>query len=114
MAREKQCGEAVGGGEQAVLRGEPGEGFESFLGPMVEALFAGEGVEAIENDGGDGIGAGRGRILNRFAANFEAAHRRGVFGAVEKAAGFRIAETLDRLSIVCFAGGNIAARWVVS
>ena len=40
-------GEAVGGGEEAVLRDEAGEGFESFLRPIAIELFAGERVEAI-------------------------------------------------------------------
>ena len=50
-------------------------------------------IQAVENDRRDGIGAGRGRILHRLAANFQAAHGRGVFCAIEKSAAFGIAVT---------------------
>src|SRR5260370_25418445 len=68
MIREKRGGEAVGGGEEAVLRGDAGEGFERFLGEGVVAVGAGEGVQSNQGDGGDGICAGRWRILYGLAS----------------------------------------------
>src|SRR6267142_2828613 len=72
MIREKRGGEAVGGGEEAVLRGDAGESFERFLGEGVVAVVAGKSVHSNQGDGGDGIGAGRGRILEGLAADVEA------------------------------------------
>src|ERR1700740_856936 len=91
MMGEERGGEAVGGGEEAVLGGDAGESFERFLGESAVAIVAGEGVHANKGDGGDGIGAGRGRILEGFAANVEAAHGRGVGGAIEETAAFGVA-----------------------
>jgi len=56
----------------------------------VVAIIAGESVHANEGDGGDGIGAGRGRILKGLAADVEAAHGGGVRGAIEEAATFGV------------------------
>src|SRR2546421_11877899 len=56
-------GQAVGGGEEAVLGGDASEGFERFFGEGVVAVFAGECVHSNEGDGGDGISAGRRGIL---------------------------------------------------
>src|SRR5713226_7573013 len=67
MIREKRGGEAVGGGEEAGLRG----------------------------DGGDGICAGRWRILEGLAADVEAAHGRGVGRTIEEAAAFGVTVTGD-------------------
>src|SRR6267143_1270517 len=96
MIREKRGGEAVGGGEEAVLRGDAGEGFERFLGEGAVAIVADEGVHANQGDGGNGIGAGRGRILKGLAADVEAAHGGGVGRAVEEAAAFSVAVAGDR------------------
>src|SRR5690349_2633255 len=43
---KQSSGEAVGGGEEAVLRGDAGEGFERFLSEGVVAVVAGEGVHS--------------------------------------------------------------------
>ena len=77
VMREERGGEAVGGGEEAVLRGDAGESFERFLGEDAVAFVAGEGVHSNQGDGGDGIGAGRGGILKGLAADVEATHGRG-------------------------------------
>jgi len=83
----EECGsEAVGGGEETILRGDAGEGFECFLREGTIAVVAGEGVEANERDGGDGIGTGRRGILKRLAADVEAAHGRGVGSTIEETA----------------------------
>ena len=58
MMGEERGGESVGGGEEAVLRGDAGEGFERFLGESVVAIVAGEGVHSNQRNGGDGVGAG--------------------------------------------------------
>src|SRR5258708_35036609 len=42
VMREKHGGQAVGGGEEAVLWGDAGEGFKRFLGEGVVALVPGE------------------------------------------------------------------------
>ena len=60
MIREERGGEAVGGGEEAVLRGDAGEGFERFFGESVVAVVAGECVHSNQGDSSDGIRAGRG------------------------------------------------------
>src|SRR6267378_7273846 len=96
MIREKRGGQTVGGGEEAVLRGDAGEGFERFLGEGAVAFVAGEGVHSNEGDGGYGIGAGRGGILKGLAAYVEAAHGGGVGRAVEEAAAFGVAVAGDR------------------
>src|SRR5712664_383937 len=95
MMGEERGGEAVGGGEEAVLRGDAGEGFERFLGEGTVAVVAGEGVYSNQCDGGDGIGAGRGGILEGFAADVEAAHGRGVGRTIEEAAAFGVAVAGD-------------------
>src|SRR5450631_4723738 len=83
----EECGgESVGGGEKTVLRRDGCEGFESFLRGEAVTVVSGESVKANQRDGPDGISAGRGRILKRLAANVEAAHGRGVAGAIEKSA----------------------------
>src|SRR5712664_3555499 len=74
MMCEHGCGEAVGRGEEAVLRGDAGEGFERFLGEGAVPIVAGESVHANQSDGSDGIRAGRGGILKGLAADVEAAH----------------------------------------
>src|SRR6267378_3519668 len=91
MIREKRGGEAVGGGEEAVLRGDAGEGFERFLGEDTVAVVAGEGVHSNQRNGGNGIRSGRGGILKGLAADVEAAHGGGVERAVEEAAAFSVA-----------------------
>src|SRR2546430_13106242 len=48
MVGEEGGSQAVGGGEQAVLRGDAGEGFERFLGEGVVAIVAGEGDDRSE------------------------------------------------------------------
>src|SRR5216684_4132893 len=68
MVGEEGGSQGVGGGEEAVLGGDAGEGFEGFLGKGVVAFVARKSVHANEGDGGDGIGAGRGRILKGLAA----------------------------------------------
>ncbi len=60
MMREERGGETVGGGEEAVLRGDASEGFECFFRNIEIAIVAGEGVHSNQRDGGDGIGAGGG------------------------------------------------------
>src|SRR6267378_195820 len=95
MIREKRGSEAVGGGEEAVLRGDASEGFERFLGEGAVAFVAGEGVHSNEGDGGYGIGAGRGGILKGLAANIEAAHRCSVGRAIEEATAFGVAVAGD-------------------
>src|SRR5260370_33316041 len=86
MIREKRGGEAVGGGEEAVLWGDAGEGFKRFLGEGVVAFVPGEGVHANQGDSGDGIGARRGGILKGLAADVEAAHGGGIAGTIEETA----------------------------
>ncbi len=72
-----------------------GEGFERFLGEGVVAVVAGEGVHSNQGDGGDGICAGRWRILEGLAADVEAAHGGGVRRAIEEAAAFGVAVAGD-------------------
>src|SRR5258708_35369661 len=74
MIREKRGGDAVGSGEEAVLRGDAGEGFERFLGEGTVAVVAGEGVHSNQGDGGDGIRAGSWGILKGLAADGQAGH----------------------------------------
>ncbi len=52
-------------------------------------------MHANQRDGGDGICAGRGRILEGFAAHFETTHRRGIGGAIEETADFGVAVKFD-------------------
>src|SRR5882762_1554901 len=96
MVGEEGGSQAVGGGEEAVLRGDASEGFERFLGEGVVAIVAGEGVHSNECDGSDGIRPGRGRILQGFAADVEAAHGGGIGGTVEAAAAFGVAVEIGR------------------
>src|SRR5712691_7393074 len=65
---EKRGGEAVGGGEEAVLGSDAGEGLQRFLREGAIAIVTSEGVHSNQGDGGDGIRAGGGRILKRLAA----------------------------------------------
>lgn len=95
MIGEEYGGEAVGGGEEAVLRGDSGESLKSFLGEDVVAFVTGKGVHSNEGDGGDGISAGCGGILEGFAADIEAAHGRGVGGTIEEAAALGVAVAGD-------------------
>src|ERR1700694_3446077 len=88
MIREKRGGEAVGGGEEAVLRGDAGESFERFLGEGLVAFVAGKSVHSNQGDGGDGIGAGRGRILEGLAADGGAGPGGGGRMAIEEGAAF--------------------------
>ena len=74
------------------MRNEPYERFQSFLRPIAIELFARECVEPVENDHRNGVCSRRGRILKGFAPNFEAAHRRSVFRAIEESSAFGIAE----------------------
>ncbi len=60
MMREERGGEAVSGGEKAVLWGDAGENFERFLSEGAVAIVAGEGMHSNQGDGSDGIGAGCG------------------------------------------------------
>lgn len=46
MVGEESSRQAVGCGEEAILRGDTGEGFESFLGEHAVAVVAGEGVHS--------------------------------------------------------------------
>src|SRR6267378_6336978 len=92
---EKRGRQAIGGGEEAVLGGDAGEGFERFLGEGLVAVVAGEGVHSNERDGGDGIRAGRGGILKGLAADVEAAQGGGVGGTIEEAAAFDVTVTGD-------------------
>ena len=108
MIGEERGGEAVGGGEKAVLRGDACECFERFLSESVVALVASEGVQANEGDGGDGIGARCGGILKRFAANVEPAHGGGVQRAVKEAAAFNVAVAGDGEVHGFLRGGEIA------
>ncbi len=95
VARVKQRGESVGGREQTELRSGTGECFESFLRPIEIERVSSEAVEAIENHWGNGIRSWRGRILERFAADFQAAQRRRVGGAIEEAAVLLVAIFFD-------------------
>ena len=90
VAREKRGGEAVGRGEHSVLGSDASKSFERFLCKVVIPFVAGEPVHANQRDRRDGIGSGRGRILERLAANVEPAHWHGVRGPIEKAAAFCI------------------------
>src|SRR5216684_2870019 len=94
MSKERRR-EAVGGGEEAVLRGDACKGFERLLRAGVIAVVAYEGVEAYKRDRRNGIGAGRGGILKGFSAHIEAAHRSSVRGTIEKATAFGVAVTGD-------------------
>src|SRR5882724_641760 len=82
VMREERGGKAVGGCEEAVLRGDAGKGFERFLSEGAVAFVSGEGVHSNQGDGGDGIGAGRGRILKGLATDVEATHGSGVGGTI--------------------------------
>src|SRR5260370_17721745 len=92
---EKCGGKAISGGEETVLWCNACEGFERFLRKGVIASLTGEGVQADQGDGGDGIGSRRGGILKGFAAHVEAAHGCGVGRAIEKAAAFGVAIACD-------------------
>src|SRR5713226_4311334 len=92
---EKCGGKAISGSEETVLWCNACEGFERFLRKGVIASLTGEGVQADQGDGGDGIGSRRGGILKGFAAHVEAAHGCGVGGAIEKAAAFGVAIACD-------------------
>src|SRR6185437_12111866 len=109
MARMEERGEAVGGRENSVLRSDAREGFEGALGPIAEERVAGEGVEAFEDDGGDGICAGSGRILKILAAHVEAADGRRVGGAVEEAAILRVTIFFDGDTHGEFGDGEVFA-----
>src|SRR5712692_459550 len=74
MICEERGGKAVGGGEETVLGGDAGEGFESFLRESVVAVVAGESVHSNQGNSGDGIRAGRRGILKGLAADVEATH----------------------------------------
>ena len=102
---EERGGEAVSGGEEAVLRGDAGEGFERFLGEGAVAVVAGEGVHSNQGNGSNGIGAGRGGILEGLTADVEAAHRCSVAGAIEEASAFGVAVAGDG-EVHCFLGGG--------
>ena len=58
------------------------------MGEDAVAFVASEGVHSNEGDGGYGIGARRGGILEGLAAHIEAAHGRGVGRTIEEAAAF--------------------------
>ena len=109
VARVQQRGEPIRCGEQSVLRDQAYEGFERFFGPVAVEFFAGQAIQTVERDDRDGIGAGRGRILQRLAANFHAAHRRGILGAIEKAAAFGVAVTLHGEAHGAFSDFEITA-----
>src|SRR6266404_9667304 len=108
MMGEESGSQAVGGGEEAVLWGDSGEGLEGFLGEGAVAVVTCETVHANQRDGGDGIGAGRGGILEGFAANVEAAHRSGVRRTVEEAAAFGVTVAGDGEGHGLLRGGKIA------
>src|SRR5256885_9431993 len=91
MMGKEGGGETVGSGEEAVLWGDAGKGFERFLGEGTAALVVGESVHSNEGDGCDGIRTGRRRILKGLAADVEAAHGRGVARTMEAAGYFGIA-----------------------
>ena len=86
----------------------PAKASSVFSGEVVVAVVAGEGVHSNERDGGDGIGAGRGGILEGLAADVEAAHGRGVGGAIEEAAGFGVAVAGDGEIHGFLRGGEVA------
>lgn len=105
---EERGGQAVGGGEEAVLGGDSGESFEGFLGEGVVAIVSGEGVDSNEGDGSDRIGAGRGGILKGLAANVEPAHGCGVGRTIEEAADFGVSVTGNGEVHRFLCGGEIA------
>src|SRR5439155_19130700 len=109
MMGEEGGGETVGGGEQAVLWGNAGEGFERFLGEGTAALVVGEGVHSNEGDGCDGIRTGGRRILKGLAADVEGAHGRGVARAIEEGASFGVAVAVHG-KIRCFLRGGEVTR----
>ena len=86
----------------------PAKASRVFCAARLVAVVSGESVEANQRDGCDGIGAGRGRILKRLAAHIEAAHGRGVAGAIEKSAAFGVAVTGDGEVHGFFRGVEIA------
>ena len=108
VMRKERGGQAVGGGEEAVLRSDAGKGFERFLGEGVVAVVAGEGVHSNERDGGDGIGARRRRILKWLAANVETAHGGSVGRTVEEAAALGVAVARDGEVYGLLRGSEIA------
>src|SRR5258708_1477095 len=108
MMGKKRGGEAVGGGEEAVLRGDAGEGFERFFSESTVTVVAGEGVHSNQGNGGDRIGTGRGRILEGLAADVEAAHRGGVRRTIKEAATFGVTVAGDGEVHGSLCGGEIA------
>ena len=69
MTCVKQGREAVGRGEESVLRDQSYEGFQSFLSPFAVEALSRKPVEPVEHNCGDGIRAGRGGILQRLPAD---------------------------------------------
>src|SRR6202008_4841391 len=51
---EERSSEAIGGGEETVLRSDAGEGFERFFSESTVAPVSGKGVHSNERDGGAG------------------------------------------------------------
>src|SRR5690348_8979586 len=96
MARKQRGCKAVGGGKHSVLGCDASKGFERFLSKVVIAKVAGKGMHANQCDGRDGVCAGSWRVLKRFAANVEAAHRGSIRRPIEKPAAFRITVEVDR------------------
>src|SRR5258707_10082182 len=78
MMGEERSSQAVGGGEEAVLRGDSGEGLEGYLGEGAVPVAPCETVNPNKRDGGDGLGDGCGGVLEASAAPVGAPLRRGV------------------------------------
>src|SRR5258708_3200048 len=102
VARVENCGKSIGGGEEAVLRRNAGEGFQSALGCVAVAHVYRVTIQAIECECGDGVPGGCRRILERLAPDFEPAHRRRVGRAVEEPSTLGITKFLDQT-----AGGHL-------
>ena len=108
MARRECGGEAVGGGEEAILRGDAGEGLQGFLREGGVAGVVSVRMHAEESHHRHRIGAGGGGILEGLAADIEAAEGRGIGGAVEEAAGFGVTVAFDGEIEGALGGAEIA------
>src|SRR5260370_19688631 len=108
MAREKKRSQAVRRGEESVLRRDSREGFQRFLCEIVVTLVTGEGVHANQRHDGDGVRAGGGRILERFAAYVQPTKRRWIVGPVKKSAGLPVRVQLENVIRGALSGAKIA------
>src|SRR5205814_5683849 len=91
---EKYGGDAIGGGEHAVLRRHAGKDFESLFGFVLQASIVGVRVQAEQRDGRGRISGGSGGILEWFSASRKRADVVFVLG-VEKSAGGRVVKLSD-------------------